>query len=142
LTGASLFEGGRAIALWSMRDRVRVRDLARWASFIVALLLFVAWIATRWVAIDWQNGTRLDLSLDQGEAEFVVGGAPFDGGVSMTRHDSNEDAWQWGFHAYPHSFLVPLWLPMVGAGTLGVCLRGRRPGLIPASGGIPAHSST
>ena len=96
-----------------------------WGSFAAALLLGCGWLASRFIALDWQTGTRLSMCVDQGMAVFVWGDAPMDWSMEVTGHDPDQIACQWWFASYPHSFLLPLWLPALALAGVGVCLRPR-----------------
>jgi hypothetical protein len=99
------------------------------------MLTACAWLGTRFAAIDFQTGTPLAITLDQGMAIFVTGEAPLDLSVEITGHDPDQVAWQWWFASYPYSLLVPLWVPLLVLGTLGAALTRPR---VPESPGVNA----
>jgi hypothetical protein len=96
-----------------------------WLCFVTAAVLALVLVATRWFDIDFQTGSRLDVDLDEGSAIFVAGEAPMNVGLEVTRHEPDQDAWQWWFHSYPHSVLVPIWAPMLMMGCVAYSLRPR-----------------
>jgi hypothetical protein len=97
-----------------------------WCCYAAALLLACAWLATRWIAIDWQTGTRLAVTLDQGAAIFVSADAPLSANIEVVGHDPDQVATQWWFAIYPHTWIMPLWVPMLAAVGVGL-LASRRP---------------
>jgi hypothetical protein len=94
-----------------------------WFCFATAAVLVAALIATRWFAVDFQTGTNLAVTLDQGTAIAIVGDAPLNLSLELQPHDPDQVAWQWWFASFPHSLLIPLWAPAVVLMALGVALR-------------------
>lgn len=96
-----------------------------WFCFAGAAILVAALIATRWFAIDVQTGTTLAVTLDQGTVIAIVGDAPMNPSLELQPHGPDQVAWQWWFASFPHSFLIPLWVPAVALMGLGLVVRPR-----------------
>src|SRR5436309_3444751 len=96
-----------------MRSQGRIRASLKWICAALALLSVCALVGTRFAAVDFQTGTRLAATLDQGAAIFVLGEERFDLSSEVTGHDPDQVALQWWFATYPHSLVIPLWAPML-----------------------------
>ena len=94
-----------------------------WGCYAAALLLAVTLISTRWYAVNVQTGTTVALSLDQGAAIFIHGEAPMSAGIDIDEHKADQIALQWWFAEAPHSFIAPLWAPLVAFAALAMSLR-------------------
>jgi hypothetical protein len=94
-----------------------------WLCFTIAALLLAALIATRWVAVDFQTGTPLAITLDQGAVIAVVGDESMPLSVEARPHDPDQVAWQWWFAGFPQSFVAPLWVPLLVFSALAMSLR-------------------
>jgi len=106
-----------------MRDHERARVAAKWVCFAAALLIAVIWVASRWIALDAQTGTRVVLGVDQGMAVVIVGDAPAEPvQVGVIHHEPDQIAWQWWFANYPNSLLFPLWAPFLVFASIGLFL--------------------
>src|SRR4051812_22193165 len=116
-----------------MRRHGRVRASLKTGCLATAFLLACVWLASRWVALDWQAGTRMAVSVDQGMVVCVLGEAPLDLAIEIVAHKDDQLGWQWWFAGFPHSFLVPLWVPtLVLVGLRGGLSTWRREQLLPA----------
>ena len=104
-----------------MRDQGRVNAAAKWACFAAALLIAATWVASRWIALDAQTGTRMILGVDQGMAVFIIGDAPVEPAqVELIHHERDQVAWQWWISNHPSSLLLPLWVPFLVFASIGL----------------------
>jgi hypothetical protein len=105
-----------------MQKQGSLRATAKWSCLATALLIAGLWLASRWAALDWQTGTRLIVSIDQGMMVLVVGDEPLSSSIELDEHDPDQVTWQWWFAEYPHSCLLPLWVPGLALAAIGLCL--------------------
>ena len=105
-----------------MQNQGRLRAAAKWFCLGSAILIASLWMGSRWAVLDWQTGSRLIVSIDQGMAVLVVGNAPLDSSIEVVQHDPDQVAWQWWFAEFPHSYLLPLWIPGLAFAAIGLCL--------------------
>jgi len=103
----------------------QVRAGLTWFCFAVAALLLAALVATRWIAIDFQTGTPMAVTLDQGTLIVITGDESLPLSLEAQPHDPDQVAWQWWFASFPHSLLVPLWAPALILGAAALALRPR-----------------
>lgn len=105
-----------------MQKQGSLRATVKWSCIAVALLIAGLWVGSRWAALDWQTGTRLIVSIDQGMMILVVGDEPLSSSIELDQHEPDQVAWQWWFAEYPHSYLLPLWVPALAFAGIGLCL--------------------
>jgi hypothetical protein len=105
-----------------MQNQGRLRATAKWSCVVAALVIAGLWFGSRWAVLDCQTGTRLIASIDQGMVVLVVGDAALGSSIELVQHDPDQVAWQWWFAEYPHSYLLPLWVPGLAFAAIGLCL--------------------